>query len=144
MLYRMWGCCRWRIVYSLFSHQLESFSIFWWWTVIQKSWCVYLAHNKWLKLHYIPSLNVHLITDSLGLHNICILNRTTFWIKIISWYEIRMVWQLEIKTVQKLKSTCNANTHYIHDVTQCWCCYHSIWEQSITVIIICTVWCDMS
>ncbi len=30
-----------------------------------------------LKLNYIPVLNVHLITDSLGLHKICILKKTS-------------------------------------------------------------------
>ncbi len=55
--------------------------------------------HKWLKLDYIPVLNVHLITESLGLHKFCILERTSskeklfaFWVKIISLYVIRMVY----------------------------------------------------
>ncbi len=45
--------------------------------------------NMWMKLNYIPVLNV-LISDTLGLHKICILNKTSskdeefaFWVKII-------------------------------------------------------------
>ncbi len=44
--------------------------------------------HMWLKLNYIPVLNALLITDSLGLHKICILKRTSskeeqlaFWVK---------------------------------------------------------------
>ncbi len=54
-----------------------------------------------MKLNYIPVLNVILITDSLGLHNICILKKTSskgasfaFWIKIISfslWAHVNLV-----------------------------------------------------
>ncbi len=33
--------------------------------------------NIWMKLNYIPILNVLLITDSLGLHKICILKKTS-------------------------------------------------------------------
>ncbi len=33
--------------------------------------------HKWLKLDYIPVLNVFLITDSLGLQKFCILQRTS-------------------------------------------------------------------
>ncbi len=43
-----------------------------------------------MKLNYIPVLNVLLITDSLGLHKICILKRNSskgaefaFWVKLI-------------------------------------------------------------
>ncbi len=42
-----------------------------------------------MKLNYIPVLNMLLITDSLGLHTICILKKTSskgaklaFWVKI--------------------------------------------------------------
>ncbi len=31
----------------------------------------------WIKFNYIPVLNVLLITDSLGLNKICILNKTS-------------------------------------------------------------------
>ncbi len=51
---------------------------------------VFMKH-MWMKLNYIPVLNVLLITYSLGLHKICILKKTiskgalfTFWVKIIS------------------------------------------------------------
>ncbi len=37
---------------------------------------VFMKH-MWLKLNYIPVLNVLLITDSLGLQKICILKRTS-------------------------------------------------------------------
>ncbi len=33
--------------------------------------------NTWMKLNYIPVLNVLLITDSLRLHKICILKKTS-------------------------------------------------------------------
>ncbi len=33
--------------------------------------------NMWMKLHCIPVLNMLLITDSLGLHKICILKKTS-------------------------------------------------------------------
>ncbi len=43
-----------------------------------------------MKLNYIPVLNILLITDSLGLHKICILKKScsnealfAFWVKII-------------------------------------------------------------
>ncbi len=36
--------------------------------------CVYETH---MKLNYIPVLNMLLITDSLGLHKICILKKTS-------------------------------------------------------------------
>ncbi len=46
--------------------------------------------NTWMKLNYIPVLNVLMITDSLGLHKICILKKTSskgasfaFLVKII-------------------------------------------------------------
>ncbi len=51
-----------------------------------------------------------LITDSLGLHKICSLKKTSskgalfaFWVKIISKYEIRMVWQLNCTEVEIYK-----------------------------------------
>ncbi len=51
---------------------------------------VFMKH-MWMKFNYIPVLNVLLITDSLGLHNICILKTTSskgawfaFWVKINS------------------------------------------------------------
>ncbi len=34
-------------------------------------------NHMWLKLNYIPVLNVRLITDSLGLHKICIWKKTS-------------------------------------------------------------------
>ncbi len=37
---------------------------------------VFMKH-MWMKLNYIPVLNVLLITDSLGLHKICILKKTS-------------------------------------------------------------------
>ncbi len=37
---------------------------------------VFMKHT-WIKLNYIPVLNVLLITDSLGLHKICILKKTS-------------------------------------------------------------------
>ncbi len=33
--------------------------------------------HMWMELNYIPPLNVLLITDSLGLHNICLLKKTS-------------------------------------------------------------------
>ncbi len=51
---------------------------------------VFMKH-MWIKCNYIPVLNVLLITDSLGLHEICILKKTSskgaefaFEVKIIS------------------------------------------------------------
>ncbi len=41
--------------------------------VIQKGLAYVFMKHKWLKLNYIPVLNVHLFTDSLGLHKFCIL-----------------------------------------------------------------------
>ncbi len=38
---------------------------------------VFIKH-MWMKLNYIPVLNVLLITESLGLHKICILKRTSW------------------------------------------------------------------
>ncbi len=41
---------------------------------IQKDY-VFMKH-MWIKFNYVPVLNVLLITDSLGLHKICILKKT--------------------------------------------------------------------
>ncbi len=47
--YRMWGSCRWRIIYSLFSQQLEELNL--------SQDYVFMKH-MWMKLNYIPVLNV--------------------------------------------------------------------------------------
>ncbi len=38
---------------------------------------IVLKHYVWIKYKYIPVLNELLITDSLRLHNICILKKTS-------------------------------------------------------------------
>ncbi len=53
-----------------------------------------------------------------------------------------MAWQLDIRLYRNWNL--HANTHYTHSHAMLMLLTLIIWELSIAIIIICTVWCDMS